>query len=184
MFNPAFIVDGFTELKIVQAICPGQPVKRTDLNGKFVTINAIAKKIASQIRLLGNRYYPIVILVDKEERNIGFQEMANQLKDSLIKEGINNQDLRIGIADRMIENWIIADWETLNDNIESKPKTTDGINGTASIKKTKKSYDKTTDGVAYFKSARKEVIYQNSPSYKYFIDLLDGILCEYLKFDK
>jgi len=72
MINPAFIVDGYTELKIVQNICPGQPIKRTDLNGKSVTIVAMAKKIAWHIRLLGNRYYPIIILVDKEEREISF----------------------------------------------------------------------------------------------------------------
>ncbi len=52
MNNPAFIVDGFTEMDILTKICPKSPIKRTDLNGKDVTINAMAKKIASHIRLL------------------------------------------------------------------------------------------------------------------------------------
>ena len=86
MSNPAFIVDGFTELKIIQNICPGRPVKRTDCNGKDVELDAIAKKIALHIRLLGNRYYPIIILVDKENRNISFEDMAEQLRQKLIEE--------------------------------------------------------------------------------------------------
>src|SRR5687767_14837605 len=62
MSNPAFIIDGFTEKLIVQKICPGKRVTRTDLNGKTVTIDAIAKKISSLIRALGNKYYPIIII--------------------------------------------------------------------------------------------------------------------------
>lgn len=184
MINPAFIVDGYTELKIVQNICPGRPVKRTDLNGKNVAINAIAKKIAWHIRLMGNRYYPIIILVDREERNISFQEMASQIRLGLENEGIISQDLRIGVADRMIENWIIADWEQLNGTLENKPDKTDGCNGTSSIKKIKLTYDKTTDGVNYFISARQPAIYRNSPSYRHFIDQLEGISCNYLNFIK
>ena len=94
MNNPAFIIDGFTEKKIVQDLCPGQPVRRTDLNGKSVTIDAIAKKIAPLIRSLGNKYYPIIILIDKEERSLGYDEIANQLYDKLIQEGISDQDIR------------------------------------------------------------------------------------------
>lgn len=108
MPNPAFIVDGHTEQGLIGAICSGHPIQRTNLNGKNVTIDAIAKKISSMIRILGNRHYPIIILVDREERNETCNELANQLNASLIKEGINNLDIRIGFADRMIENWIIA----------------------------------------------------------------------------
>ena len=184
MTNPAFIVDGYTELKIIQHLCPGKPVKRTYLNGKDVKIPLIAKKIASHIRLLGNRYYPIIVLVDKEEREISFEEMANQIREGIMCEGIKDQDIRIGVADRMIENWIIADWDLLTGSKEKKPQITDGCNGTSVIKKVKKSYDKTTDGVNFFISSRQHLLYSNSPSFRHFIDQLEGIQCEYLKFDK
>lgn len=184
MSNPAFIVDGFTEKRLIQELCPGQPVRRTDLNGKSVEIPAIANKIASLIRLLGNRYYPIVILVDKEERNVTFEEMVNQIRQSLINCGITDQEVRIGVADMMIENWIIADWESLNGSSSGMPSNSEGINGSGIIKKIKGGYHKTTDGVDLFKAARPSIIYRNSPSYKYFIDQLVGINCRYLNFDR
>lgn len=184
MSNPAFIVDGYTELKIVQFLCPGQPVKRTDCNGKDVKIPIIAKRIATHIRILSNRHYPIIVLVDKENREISNEEMASQIRQCLKSEGIENQDIRIGVADRMIENWIIADWESLTDNNKLKPSTTDGCNGAALIKKVKSSYDKTTDGVELFKMTRQSVLYTKSASYKYFIDQLSGIECPYLTFEK
>lgn len=184
MSNPAFIVDGYTELKILQNICPGRPVKRTDCNGKDVKIKAIAKKIALHIRVLNNKYYPIVILVDKEERDISFEEMAEQIRNELVIEGITDQDLRIGVADRMIENWIIADWEQFNGTLDNKPALTDSCNPNSVIKRSKDSFDKTTDGVDYFIAARQTEIYKNSPSYRFFIDQLDDILCHYTNFQK
>lgn len=184
MSNPAFIVDGYTELKIVQHICPGSPIKRTDCNGKDVKIDAIVKRIATLIRLLGDRYYPIIVLVDKEKREISFSDMSNQIKLGLEKEGIINKDIRIGVADRMIENWIVGDWETISESNEYKPHNCDGCNGAALIKKIKKSYDKTTDGVEYFIAARPSIIYENSPSYKFFIDQLEGVSCHYLNFNQ
>ncbi|MCK8496136.1 DUF4276 family protein [Spirosoma sp. RP8] len=184
MNNPAFIVDGFTELKIIQEICPGRPVKRTDLNGKDVTIIAIAKKVSSLIRLLGNRYYPIILLVDKEKREISFEDMAQQLRQALVNEGITDQDIRIGVADRMIENWIVADWEELTGSLENVPEDTDGIHGAGIIKNIKGSYNKTTDGVQLFRSARQVFMYQRSASFRYFINNIDGIPCGYLAFDR
>lgn len=179
MSNPAFIVDGFTESGIVKRICPDSKVQRIDLNGKNVTIEAMAKKIASMIRLLNNNYYPIIILVDKEERTLSFEEMANQIRVELNNVGITDQDLRIGVADRMIENWIIADWQNFAGSDEHKPETTDGCNGASVIKKHKKSYHKTTDGVDYFVNANPTEIYLNSPSFKYFIDQLGDVSCYY-----
>ncbi len=183
MSNPVFFIDGQMEKKIIQALCPNQPIRVTGLNGKDVTVKAIAKKIAPLIRLLGNKFYPIVILLDKEARKITFEEMANQTKEALIEEGITDQDLRIGVADRMIENWILADWETFAGK-KTKPPETEGINGSSIIKKVKGGYDKTTEGVEYFIAARQNILYNSSESYKHFIDQLNGIKCAYINFKK
>src|SRR5690554_816402 len=84
MINPAFIVDGFTEKLIIEKICPGKTIKRADINGKNVTLDAIAKKIASLIRLLNNRYHPIIILIDKEERNESISDIINSLHSKIV----------------------------------------------------------------------------------------------------
>ena len=183
MPNPAFIVDGHTEQCFIGAICPGHPIQRTNLNGKSVTINAIAKKMASMIRLFGNRHYPIIILVDREDREASIDDLAIELNEALVNEGITNEDIRIGFADRMIENWIIADFEKIAD-IKSKPEQTDGLKGSSIIKKHKGTYNKVIDGVRFLLSVDKSIVYNESPSYKSFIDKMDGIACEYLDFDK
>lgn len=183
MSNPAFIVDGHTEQRFIGCICPGQPVRRTNLNGNSVTIEAIAKKVASLIRLLGNRYYPIIVLVDKEDREEHFQNLITELHERISGHGLEDQDIRVGFADRMIENWIIPDFEKIG-NIENKPLQTDGINGASVIKKNKGSYDKVIDGVALLMTVDRSVVYQESPSYKCFIDSLHGVECNYLEFNR
>lgn len=180
MKNPVFIVDGFTEKLIMEKICPGKKVIRTDLNGKQVTIIAIARKISTLIRALGNRNYPIIILIDKEDRIDDCDKLIKDLHAELINCGINNQDLRIGVADRMLENWIIADWNCLSSD-KAKPKVTESINGNSFIKKTLGSYSKTTDGVDLFLKANHSIIYENSPSFKLFIDNIIDIPCEFTK---
>lgn len=179
MSNPAFIVDGFTEKNIIQSLCPGMPVRRTDLNGKNVSLEAMSKRIASLIRLLNNRNYPIIILVDKEDRNIPNEFMCEELRRLITEQGVNDLELKIGVADRMIENWIIADWEKISLNI-TKPEITDGLRGSSKLRELLGSYGKTTDGVEMFLNATPQRIYQNSPSYRFFIDQLKDVDCWYI----
>lgn len=183
MSNPAFIVDGFTEKLIINQVCPGNPIRRTDLNGKSVTIKAIANKISSLIRLLNNKHYPIIVVIDRENRLEDCLTIIENLKLELIENGHQNEDIRISVADKMIENWIIADWKLI-DNIKNKPEITDSLNGSSEIKKKLGSYGKTTDGVNLFMKADPLIIYNNSPSFKTFIDSLEGIDCYYTNFKK
>lgn len=179
MMNPAFIVDGFTERNIIHSICPGTPIKRTDLNGKEVTLEAMAKRVASIIRVLNNRHYPIIVLVDKEARDIPFKVMCRELEELIRKEGIKDLDLRIGVADRMLENWIIADWDKLKCK-KGQPANTDCINGSAKLKEILGSYGKTTDCVEMFLKADPKKIYKHSASFRHFADKLTDINCDYI----
>jgi len=183
MSSPAFIVDGFTEKLILTKICPGNPVKRTDLNGKSVTIRAIANKISSIINLLNNRHYPIIIVIDREDRIENCERIIETLRSELNEKGHNNEDIRINVANKMLENWIIADWQLIG-NIDEKPDETDGMSGASVIKRAKGTYGKTTDGVDLFVSANPKTVYENSPSFRTFINSLDGVECEYTNFDK
>jgi hypothetical protein len=183
MSNPAFIVDGFTEKLILNRICPGKPVRRTDLNGKTVTVDAIANKVYSLIRLLNNRYYPIIVVIDREERTASSDEIATLLKSKLDEKGLNNQDIRVSVADKMIENWIIADWDKISPN-NPKPPVTDGLGGAAVIKRELGSYSKTSDGVDLFIKMQPSIAYENSPSFKSFIDSINNIDCHYTIFEE
>ncbi|RJE71762.1 DUF4276 family protein [Reichenbachiella sp. MSK19-1] len=178
MSKPAFIVDGFTEKLIINQVCPNSPVRRTDLNGKDVSISAIAKKVSSLVRLLGDKYYPLIVIIDREKRKETAAEVQNQLKDELAKYSVINQDLRISVADTMIENWIIADWSSLESDM-LKPSHTDGINGASKIKKAIGSYNKTIDGVNLFSKCDPNIQYSESLSFRNFIDQISNLDCHY-----
>lgn len=183
MSNPAFIVDGFTEKLVIGSLCPGKPVSRTDLNGKSVTIDAIANKVASLIRLLNNRHYPIIVVIDREEREESCGNLCQELGNKLNALGLDDQDIRICFADRMFENWIIADWDVLETDKE-KPEFTEGLKGSSEIKKILGSYHKTTEGVELFLKCNLETIYQHSESFRNFVDSIPDINCKELKFAK
>lgn len=176
MSNPAFIVDGFTEKNIIDRICPKKPIRRTDLNGKDVALDAIAERLAMHIRLLGNRYYPIIIIIDKETRDISPSDMADYLINKLNELGITDQDIRISIADRMIENWLIADRNIFDVNDEI-PELTDGLNGASILKKKFGNYSKATDCLKLINNFDAKTAYENSQSFKDFIDKIEDIEC-------
>ena len=104
----AFIVDGISEKKIVQRLCSGVQVRTTDLNGRDVTLQAIATKVESLIRLLRGRYFPIFVVVDREDRNESSAEIEREIRMLLHEKGLPVEDIVIACADRMIENWILA----------------------------------------------------------------------------
>lgn len=180
--NPAFIVDGFTEKNIIDKICPNRPVRRTDLNGKSVTLDKIAERIGTHLRLFNNKYYPIIIIIDKEDRQQPCEEIIKHIMDKLNSAGFKNDDIRISIADRMIENWLIADTQIFTK--KEIPTKIDGINGSSVLKKKYGSYSKSTDCLKIIKNFNPEIAYINSPSFKHFIDLLDNIDCSFTKFPK
>src|SRR3954452_9708477 len=84
MPDPAFLVDGIMEQRILQHICPGKPVQRLNCNGKNVALEIIVDRIEFHIRLLNNRYDPIIILIDREQRRatcVDIVSSMNQLLD-------------------------------------------------------------------------------------------------------
>lgn len=183
--NPAFIVDGFTELNILRQLCPNQPIKRS-INGKDVSLKRAAEEIVAIIRVLNNRNYPIVILIDKEKRSDDFKKVAADLKHEIVELLTKKSivaDIRIGVADRMIENWILADADAL-DNPPEMPTETDGISGKTWMKKLKPTYSETADGPEWFMKADARKIYAQSPSFRHFVDQLRDLDCFYLNFNQ
>lgn len=118
--KPAFFVDGPMERKILQNLDVSSPIRITGLNGNKVEISAIVKKIAPSIRLLEKKYDPIIILIDREGRQISAKKIIQELTIELKKNDVKN-NLIIGVADRMIENWILADWDNFKKISEINP---------------------------------------------------------------
>lgn len=185
--NPGFIVDGVTERKILQRICPqSRGITLLRENGKSVNLEAMAERVAKIIHSgFGDDYYPVIWLFDKEihrkeENDAIIQKLIELLKnDHKVKS-----EVIIALCDTMIENWIIADWEALKPNVLPKPEQTDAIHGTSAIKdifdKSNRKYSKTADGVNLFVNANPILMFNNSPSFRYFIEKIAHLSCHYI----
>lgn len=179
--KPAFFVDGQMEKLILQKLNINAHIRITGLNGKNVTISAIAKKISPSIRLLEKRCDPIIILIDREGRQIGGEKIIRHLSKKLKENGVKN-NLIIGVANRMIENWILSDWDNFISIIKITPSSVksssfEGNYGKSILKEYYPTYQETTDGPRLFCNARASIIRSNSKSFNEFITPIMSLNC-------
>jgi hypothetical protein len=184
MPEPAFLVDGVMEQRILSQICPNKPVRRLNCNGTDVPLEIIVKKVEFHIRLLNNRYFPIVILLDREKRSKTCNEIVAELSKLLNDRGFAGQFV-VGVVDRCIENWILADWGSVIEQFgfpPAKKKVLEGTQGKTELKRLLPAgvlYHEPTWGADLFLCCRAENIYQNSASFRYFFDQL-SLPCAWL----
>lgn len=168
MDNVAFLVDGHLEQRFVQRVCPGKPVRRLNCNGRNVSAEAIAKRVATQCRLMKGRHYPIVVWVDLEDRPISYHKFIEEITNEIHKLDVADE-LIIGVADRCIENWIIADSE-----VSGIAEECDGFNGKNRLSKSRPDYHETTVGVELLTACHSSRMIR-SPSFAHFREKLpDG----------
>lgn len=177
MTEPAFFVDGHMESRIIKKIGCNYPVRRIDTNGRDVSVEAIAKKIELLYRTLNNKNYPIIIIVDRECREINCKVFRENIEKSMEDRGLDLTQFKICVCDRMIENWILADPEMLANKYERfKRKNYEGELGKAVIKKLfrpENPYNESTDGVNMFVEARASEMRKNSASFSVLYQYLD-----------
>lgn len=183
MNEPAFLVDGNLEQRFIQNVCPNKKVRILNCNGEQVSISAIAKRIATQYRLLIKKCSPIIVVIDRESRDETPHQICSELYRYLSEENISD-NLIIGVADRMIENWILADKKNISKfaNIaEDSIPNIEGKHGKGFIKNIIPDYNETTTGVELLKKSNPHRML-NSESFKNFFDsIYDKIDCWWLK---
>jgi len=182
MNNPAFLVDGNLEQKFIQRSCPGKTVNRINCNGEDVEVSAIVSRIATQCRLLGNKYYPIVVIIDRESRDISTEELCTQILAGLRGEGITDK-LIVAASNRMIENWILADPEVVRQHPnfqKAPPAKCEGLNGKKLMKECIRYYHETTIGVDLLLKCRASYLRKNSESFAYLYKKLPSKRCWWL----
>lgn len=186
MNEVGFIVDGFMEKRIVEHICPRAPVNRLDLNGKSVSIEAIARKAATYARILRRRCLRVIIVVDREARKESSQSIARELSERIAAEGVD--DFVIAVSDRMSENWMLADLRGVERYL-SLPSGTlggtyEGSNGKATLKSLfraqSRSYQETLDGADLFCSCDPKTIASTSESFRALLEACEDIPCHFL----
>lgn len=169
-----FLVEGHLEKFFLQEICPGSRVQKVVPNGKNVSAQVIVKHLITHIRMGFRANDDVIIICDREGRS----ESADKLRDSIYEElksshGIEKDSIQIFIADRMIENWIVA-------GKYPEEKKIDGINGKSIMKQKVKGYNETTDGVRLLKSCIPKEIAKKSKSFKKLLDSMCTINCWWL----
>jgi hypothetical protein len=172
MTNPAFIVEGFLEKQFIRDACPGRPIRRLELNGTNVALEAIVDRIETLVRLFGNRHNPIIILFDREGRVETSTQIATTVLQLLSARNVPGTFV-VGVPDRMIENWILADEGTiarLKAPQHLKASSYDGHHGKAVLKQllASKHYRETIDGVQMLKNALASSIARRSASFRAF----------------
>ena len=182
MPEPAFLVDGVMEQRIIGHICPGKTVQRLNCNGIDTPLEVIVNRIEFHIRLLNNRHSPIVVVIDRERRTKTCEQISGEISDLLSGRGYTGQFV-VGVVDRCIENWILADWSSVANRfkqygIRTAPKGAnfEGKQGKSELKKLLPRdllYNEPTWGKDMFLSCRPERIYQKSASFRAFVDQLN-----------
>ena len=131
-------------------------------------------------------FYPIIIVYDREKRTKTAEEIREELRDLIVQEGITKEVI-VGVPDRMIENWILADWETVSNQGKFKgncPGTIEGKNGKSLICQFLPKgcyYHETIEGVDWFQRVRQQVLYNKSRSFRQFANALAAIKCEWCR---
>jgi len=185
MPEPAFLVDGVMEQKIIAHLCPKKPVRRIECNGRDVALEAIVERLDLHIQNLNNRYSPIMILIDRETREMSCDEIIVQLTSLLEMKGHHGQCV-VGVVDRCIENWILADWENVKRTKAIAGKSmrgnSEGVQGKVMLKRLRPDdilYNEPTWGKELFLACDPRRIYAKSESFRRFVDQLQ-LPCHWL----
>jgi hypothetical protein len=187
MIKPAYLVEGDLEQKFVQNVCPGCPVQKINCNGETTSLEAISKRVGTLGRLLHKRHSPLIVVFDREGREESAENLEKAFRKVLVQEQIDVPVI-VGIPDRNIEAWILADYEMFLQSSGSAASSLitscEGRNGKSVIKQTLadgKAYVETIDGVAWLKAARPAVMQQHSPSFNRLFSTLSNLDCWWLK---
>lgn len=187
MNKPAYLVEGDLEQKFIQSICPGCPVRKINCNGESVNLKAITSRVGSLARLLHKQHSPIIVVFDRESRDQTSEDIEHMFSNLITTENIQVPVI-VGVPDRNIETWILADYRRFAKSAkieEMLPNSSfEGKNGKTAIKQALgngNGYVETIDGVEWLKAARPRVMRENSPSFRRFAALLPDLTCWWMQ---
>jgi hypothetical protein len=170
----AALVEGHTETHFVKAAYPRAIVQRCLPNGKDVHIDLIIETIHDRMEILGGDIKKVIIIFDREGRIETAEQIHSYVREKLNKL-CNNRKFYIGVSDKQIENWIVADNEYLRkiyNKIEYQYPG-DGTSGKEILKKLHGTDQAPGDKAKMLKLTTPSKSKQNSLSLANFIDQID-----------
>jgi len=102
------LVEGHTETHFVQAAYGNAIVQRPFANGDSVSLDLIAEAIIEHLDTVSGSISKVLILLDREGRDVSAADMRESLR-TRIQPHCGKRSIYIGVSDRQVENWILAD---------------------------------------------------------------------------
>ena len=178
----AFIVEGQTEQIHFVRMVPKKNIVIARVFSGTTSYAAIAKHVASLMRTFPSVCKRCVIIMDREMRTAEREEIEEAIFSLISKDalGIGRiKEFHIVCPDRMVENWILADVESIKTKkyirSQAKQRNYEGKDGVREIKKLfvkGVSYDKVSHGVEMLGIINPEVARIHSGSFDKFISVV------------
>lgn len=149
-------------------------------NGISISAEKLASNIASLYRAKSKLPDYIVVWVDGEGRPQSSKQIRKLIWDEMVAAGAPDERLRIGVPDKMSENWIMADQDLIRSEfaLPNYVYAGDGTNGKHSLKMlclaANITYKETKIGSNLLKKMRLSRASDFSPSASDFSLAVDG----------
>jgi hypothetical protein len=174
------ILDGRSEIKALGNQVRNVEIRKRPSNGITVSIDQIANESVKLLKALGSAgCVKKILVIDRENRTHSATKIGEQLKKLIAKN--TAEDFVVVVADRMFENWILADIESVSGKHSDRLKKTsnsmdfEGCHGKSELKNKLKDGHryKTEDAEPFFKAVKADVAVMNSASYKKWMEALN-----------
>ena len=189
-----FILDGPSDIKSFTAKLQKEfdqtpDFRKAPSNGHTVSPEGYANGVWGIVNFaLNSTYLHIFCILDREKRDLSAESLAKKVKDKLIslveESGTISVDefskkIRVVVADRMFENWIVADIQGIREKgtyikQDAEQGHFDGQSGVNVLKNIMQTnYDKVQHAPILFKAVCFDRAVQNSPSFSNLIRAME-----------
>lgn len=182
-----FIVDGDMEREFIEKVCGQRFPIRIIPNSRNLNKERLWEFIATHLRELKNRYNQATIWIDHEGRQESPQDVKQYILDNTTTYIGDEFTVYIGIANKMKENWMLADPDAISQHYNTDftyDPSYEGAGGKTIIKriarKCNDNYIERIDGVEILRRSCILNISNNSESANDFLQDIHGIDCLWL----
>ena len=173
-----FIVEGELELAFLKNQCGSKAIfRKVPSNGDDVSMECLTKMVAAIVGM-GPEPEVLFVILDREHRALTALQLEQDLERRIVALSLSSK-LSVHFADKMVENWIIADDEAMIKSglqIEVGKLGTEGCGGKSKLKeafkKKRLSYSERIDGPKLLNACSAKKLAANSPSFKRLADAL------------
>jgi len=169
------LVEGHMETHFVNSTYANAIVQRPFPNGDDVELDLIIEAINDQLETVGGEITKVIVLMDREGRKLNPKEIADFVLAGIAPNNPGRQ-FYIGVSDREVENWILADEQSVSVMCgrANYQYDAEGRNGKGVLQKLTNGIDLGyRDKASLLKASYASRIKEKSPSFELFLNSID-----------